>query len=138
MQYMRNTKVENALIQAIRAALRGDLISKNPYIPMFRSLQGTNLQTEMVTNFEKIAKLFVQNPLEPEGNWGLTCVKGRQNLVGLPHVLEYIDVEKISILRKSILDFLPDMKNEVKGVKVSKLWKRLKGIQGFLFPPFRS
>jgi hypothetical protein len=62
------------LLTALKYAIQGDLLPKNPYCHIVRSLLSSNLKNDLILNFENLAKLFRKNPVAPEGNYKITMV----------------------------------------------------------------
>jgi len=116
---MENTKLEQILTTALREVFEGDLIPKNPYPKLIRSLNLANIQKEVTNTFSKVVRYMVKNVTSEEGEYGITSVKSRLIFFGLKILLEWVDVDRLAALRKALLDFLPDYRNEVKNSKVN-------------------
>ena len=119
-QYLENTKFESIMTAAMRDVFEGDLIPKNPYPKLIRALNTSNTLKEVLRNFNEKVKYVTKNVTEPEGAFGITTIQARPLFFGLKHLLEWVDVEKLMNLRKAILDFLPDYKDEIRGTRVIK------------------
>lgn len=115
---METSKLESSLLIGLRSAFEGDVIPKNPYPVIIRSLNFTNLQRMIQTTFSEIIKYVTQNVTEKPSLYGISHIKARPFFFGLPHVLEWVDIEKLAHLRKSIIEVMPDYRGESNNCKV--------------------
>jgi len=118
-QYLETTKFESIMTAAMRDVFEGDLIPKNPYPKLIRALNTSNTQKEVLRNFTEKIKYVTRNITQEEGPYGVTTIKARPLFYGLKHILEWVDVEKLTNLRKAVLDFLPDYKDEIRNTRVN-------------------
>ena len=92
--------LEVSLLTGLRAAFEGDIIPKNPYPTIIRSLNYNNLQKMVLGTFTELTKYITKNVTEKPGNYQLTTIKARPFFYGLPHVLEWVDVDKLDRPKK--------------------------------------
>ena len=59
--------MEGIILIALKSAIKGDLIPKNPYCAISRSLIASNLKNDLVQNFENLAKHFRKNAVPKSG-----------------------------------------------------------------------
>ncbi|KAL4502433.1 hypothetical protein ABPG72_012020 [Tetrahymena utriculariae] len=120
-EYLSKTKMEGILLNALKSTIKDDLIPKNPYCSMSRSLIASNLKSDLVANFENLAKLFRKNPVAKEGAYKLTSVsfQNTTKIYGLKHILELIDMPRFSLFFDAIDDLLPDYKIDSNNVVIN-------------------
>lgn len=119
-EYLSKTKIEGMLLIALKSSIRGDLLAKNPYCSITRSLIASNLKNDLVSNFENLAKLFRKNPVAKEGAYKLTSVNFlNTKIYGLKHILELIDMPRFSLYFDAIDDLLPDYKSDSNNISIT-------------------
>jgi hypothetical protein len=134
-QYLSRTKLEQALLSGLKAAISGDTIPKNPWCEVGRALGSTNLRMDIFNTFETLAKTFRKTPVNypdskspdpykicvisytykeqikelDEDNVLQTFMKEQVfNVFGYEQNLEYINLLKFKECYSSIKEILPE------------------------------
>ncbi|EGR30842.1 hypothetical protein IMG5_122430, partial [Ichthyophthirius multifiliis] len=110
-EYLRKTKMEGIILLALRQAINGNQIPKNPYCAISRSLIQSNLKNDLVQNFENIAKHFRKNAVSKQGIYGISSVQFQKTQIfGLKHILELIDLPRFELYLEAIKEILLNYK----------------------------
>jgi hypothetical protein len=56
--------LESAITQGLRQSISGDVISKNPWCEITRSISNANLKLEVTKNMEHLSKAFKKTPVK--------------------------------------------------------------------------
>ena len=67
-QYLQNTKLESVFLIAFKSLFKQELLPKNPFFRLVRSLIVSNTQKEIIENFEKVITLFKKTPIKDQLN----------------------------------------------------------------------
>lgn len=120
--YMQTHGIEKFLIIAIREAISEEFLPVNPFPAVIRSLKQSVWRTELDKNFKKLNEEFKKSPVSSAANipFNISLIKHPKcDIFGLSHILEWIDPERLLRLRKSIVEYLPDYRNQVTDGKVA-------------------
>ena len=119
-QYLQNTKLESVLLIAFKSLFKQELLPKNPFFRLVRSLIVSNTQKEIIENFEKVITLFKKTPIKDQLNkqYEIVTIGEKKNIWGTPSLLEWVDPDRIEKLRFSLFEVLPDFQSMIGDMKV--------------------
>ena len=108
------------LLLAFKTLFKSEFLPKNPYFRLVRSLGISNTQKEIIDNFEKVINLFKKTQIKESSNkkFGIVSIGEKQNIWGLPSLLEWLDPMRIEKLRFSLFEVLPDFETTIGDFKV--------------------
>ena len=111
--YLQKTRLETILLLAIKPLLKDQILPKNPYFKIIRSLKVSNSQKEIVDSFENIIQKFKVNNI-PEGNreYSIVPLNEKKNIWGNYDLLEWVNQIRIERLYYSLIDILPEFDRE--------------------------
>lgn len=103
------------LLIAFKNLFKSEFLPKNPYFRLARSLTISNTQKEIIDNFEKVINLLKKTQINESSNkkFGIISIGEKQNIWGLPPLLEWLDPIRIEKLRFSLFDVLPDFETNI-------------------------
>ncbi|CAD8099788.1 unnamed protein product [Paramecium sonneborni] len=121
-EYLAFTQLEQALTTGLRAAISGDLVPKNPWCEVSRTLGVQNLKTDIYTTFEKLAKNFRKTP----------CIETRKYHI---YKISYSFKQKTRIInsQNELEEVLEEQKFEVYGYERMLEYVFLPNLKEFYF-----